>query len=287
MAKNRKESQPALDPETRIRAVHLTVSELERSLGFYGNLLGMRLGAGREDLVALSEQSDAVLAQDHAGLYHFALRVPSRQYLAQSLRRLSETRSQIQGFADHWVSEAVYVADPDGNGIELYSDRSRSQWQFSPDGQIQMGTSRLDLDDLMAELDDTSGPWEGMDPATVVGHIHVTVGHLDEAVAFYRDIVGFDLMLTDRKQVAFLSAGGYHHHIGLNTWSGIGVPPAPLGALGLSFYTVQLASVDDREALESRLERAGVEFERRSEGLFVYDASQIGVLFVVTGPQES
>ena len=296
MAAAREKKASLLHPNTRLGAAHLTVSGLGRSLDFYQRALGLQvyrrdegtafLGAGQEDLLVLREEPDAIRVQNHAGLYHLALLVPSRRELARSLRRLSKTGTRIQGFADHWVSEAIYLADPDGNGIEIYRDQPRSQWPYGPTGQLRMGTSRLDVEDLLSELNGEAGPRDAMDAATVMGHVHLTVGDLAEAVAFYGDVVGFDMVLTDGRTVAFLSAGGYHHHLGLNTWSGVGALPAPPNAVGLRHFTVQLNDGPQRAALIARFEDASVTFEERDDGLFVCDPSRNGVLFTTVNHRE-
>jgi catechol 2,3-dioxygenase len=296
MTAAREKRASLLHPNTRLGAVHLTVSDLGRSLDFYQRALGLQvhpregdtayLGTGREDLLALTEEPAAIHVGNHAGLYHLALLVPSRRELAQSLRRFSETGTRLQGFADHWVSEAIYLADPDGNGIEIYRDQPRSRWPYGPAGELRMGTSRLDVEDLLSELNGEAGPWDGMDGATVMGHVHLTVGDLAEAVAFYGDVVGFDMVLTDGRTVAFLSDGGYHHHIGLNTWSGAGAPPTPPNAVGLRHFTVQLNDGQQRAALIGRLEDTGASFEERDDGLFARDPSQNGVLFTPINRQE-
>jgi catechol 2,3-dioxygenase len=269
-------------------AVHLTVSNLERSLVFYQDILGFRLqerngpsvslGAGHEPLVVLNELPGARVLRNHSGLYHFAILTPSRLALARSLRRLAEMRVPVGG-GDHLVSEAVYLSDPDGNGIEIYRDRPRSTWAYEH-GEIRMDTLPLDFQGILAELEGDQSSWTGLDPQTVLGHMHLHVNDLEQAYTFYHDVVGFDLMVNYGGSALFFSAGGYHHHLGTNTWAGVGAPPAPPDAAGLRFYEVRLANSAERKRLAERLQAAGIGYEARGEGLFVRDPAQNGILFM-------
>lgn len=278
-----------LHPATRLGAVHLTVADLDRSLAFYQRVLGFQvqaqeshyaeLGAGREALVVLYEQPGARAVRNHTGLYHFAILTPSRVALAHSLLRLIETRTPIGG-SDHLVSEAIYLSDPDGNGIEIYRDRPRSSWTYAH-GEIRMDTIPLDYQGVLAELEGAEGDWNGLHPDTVLGHMHLHVARLEPAIEFYRDVIGFDFMAHYGGQAGFLSAGGYHHHLGLNTWAGVGAPPPPADAAGLRHWTVRLVDLDERARLIERLTTRGVAYAERADGLFVRDPSENGVLFVV------
>jgi catechol 2,3-dioxygenase len=269
-------------------AVHLTVSDLERSLAFYQEALGFRvqervgsvarLGAGREPLVVLTEQRGARQVRNHSGLYHFAILTPSRLALAQSLRRLAELRVPVGG-GDHLVSEAAYLSDPDGNGIEIYRDRPRATWAYEH-GEIKMDTLPLDFRGILAELEGDQSAWAGLAPETVLGHMHLHVNDLAQAHRFYHDLVGFDLMVNYGGSALFFSAGGYHHHLGTNTWAGVGAPPAPPDAVGLRHYEVRLANREEQERLAERLQAGGVAYETRDEGLFVRDPAGNGVLFL-------
>lgn len=278
----------SLHPATRLGYVHLTVSNLERSLEFYRQVLGMQvqarsgdtaeLGAGRKAFLKLTELPGARRVRGHSGLYHFAILTPSRLALAQSLRRLIETHTPIGG-GDHLVSEAIYLSDPDGNGIEVYRDRPRSTWQYA-NGQIKMDTLELDYRGILAELEDSDAPWAGLEPETVLGHMHLHVGDLAAAGRFYREVIGFDLMVNYGGSALFFSAGGYHHHLGVNTWAGVGAPPQPADAVGLRYFTVHLANEEERQRLLNRLAAHGAPYEERAEGLFVRDPAQNGMLFV-------
>src|SRR5687767_7666956 len=239
-----------LPADAAIGAVHLTIASLDRSVGFYEGHLGFRtrqrsaataaLGAGDDDLLVLHEAASAPRVTRTTGLYHFAILVPSRLELAHSLQRLAGKRTPMQGFSDHGVSEAMYLADPDGNGIEVYRDRPRSEWPFAG-GRLHMGADPLDLDGLLAELDGRGSVWSGLAPETRIGHVHLHVHRLADAERFYVDGLGFDVMQRWGTSALFLAVGGYHHHIGLNTWAGVGAPPPPPGAIGLRHFGLQLA----------------------------------------------
>jgi catechol 2,3-dioxygenase len=274
---------PALPATLRPGAVHLTVSDLERSLAFYTDALGLRLhrrddgaaalGAGEEDVLVLTEARDARPAGRHAGLYHVALLYPSRAELARAAVRLADRRTLIEGASDHGTHEAIYLADPDGNGLELAADRPRAQW---PDLRTYVGGPRaLDVPDLLGVVADEA-PTDQVGPGLRVGHVHLHVGDLDAAVRFYRDVLGFELM-TALPSAAFLAAGGYHHHVAVNVWRGRGVPPAPADAVGLRHWTIVLPDEADVAAVRDRVEAAGIPVEERPGGFLVRDPSDIAL----------
>jgi catechol 2,3-dioxygenase len=277
-------------PDTTLGYVHLTVSELARSIDFYERSLGFlvhdqslgtaSLGADGDPLLKLTELPGARLVPRRTGLYHFAILTPSRQALAKSLRNLIDTETSIQGGADHLVSEAIYLSDPDSNGIEIYRDRPRVDWEFE-NGQVKMGTEHLDYQSILAEVNGDPAPWSGLEPGTRLGHMHLHVSDLAEATAFYDEVIGFDFLLTYMGTASFLSAGGYHHHIGVNTWNGVGAPAPPEGSVGLRYFTIQQPGEDEKERLVERLEMARVPYEAREDGIFTRDPSQNGMLFVV------
>jgi catechol 2,3-dioxygenase len=271
----------ALPAATRMGAVHLTVSDLARSLDYYRSALGLRvvdsgdgeasLGAGATELLHLVEQAGARPADGYAGLFHFALLVPQRVDLARWLAHVARERVPLTGASDHFVSEAIYLRDPDHHGIEVYADRPRELWE----GQVRrMGTWPLDLDDLLSELDDPEhATFGGLADGTRMGHVHLRVADVDDAIAFYRDTVGFDVMAELRNQAAFLSAGGYHHHLGANTWESRGAPQAPADTARLLHYTIV---VPDDAARDALLDRVGAEdgFARDPSGnAFVVDVA--------------
>ncbi len=279
-----------LSPDTRLGLVSLNVSDLERSVQFYQTALGFkphsedgnqaRLGVGGKDLVVLNEKLGSVKYPNRSGLYHFAILVPSRKELAFSLRNLIKAGAKLSGTADHLVSEALYLDDPDGNGIEIYRDRPRSAWP-TKDGQLTMGSEPLDYQGLQAKLDDSDGPWRGLQPETTLGHMHLHVAYLEEATSFYQDVVGLNLMLAWGGAASFLSAGGYHHHLGLNVWNGVGAPPPPENSIGLRHFTIQLTDQEERQKLVRRLEAASWPIEEHKLGLFVEDPSRNGIVFTV------
>lgn len=277
-----------LDPRTSIGAVHLTVADLDRSVRFYQTHLGCtlherddvtaRLGAGGPDLVVLTESSSARRAHGVTGLYHFAILVPFRIELAQSLRRLVDMGTVMQGFADHGVSEALYLSDPDGNGIEVYRDRPREQWPRGG-GQLRMGTAPLDVERLLSDLRGHRERWAGLSPAAVVGHVHLHVAQLDTSEQFYVNLIGFDVMERYGHAALFVSAGGYHHHIGLNTWAGVGAPFPPAGAIGLRHFVVRVPSRAALEKVRARLVAGGRAVGAHGGGVLVRDPSGNAVVF--------
>jgi catechol 2,3-dioxygenase len=277
-----------LHDDTRLGYVSLTVSDLSRSIEFYEAAIGLtvhgregkeaRLGAGKDDLLVLNEISGAAHPGRTTGLYHFAILTPSRLELAKVLRNFIESRTQLQGWADHLVSEAIYLPDPDGNGIEVYRDRPRDQWQREADGSLKMATDPLDYEGVLAELTENDS-WEGLPADTVLGHMHVHVADIPKTEAFYQDVVGFDFLMNYGGQAAFFSAGGYHHHLGANTWNGRGAPaPAP-DSVGLRYFTVELANEGERENLLGRLKTNHHPYEERSDGILVKDPADNHILF--------
>ena len=279
-------TRPLLGPATRLGPVELTVTDLDRSVGFYQDALGLALhgrddpvaamGTGGEDIVVLVEDRGARSAGRHAGLYHFALLHPSRIELSRAARRLALTATPIQGAADHGVSEAIYLPDPDGNGIEIYADRPRDAWQKRPNGELVMYTEALDLDALVALADDDPEVPRHADEGLGMGHVHLHASDLREAVRFHTGILGFEPMAT-MPSAAFVAAGGYHHHLGLNTWRGEGIAPAPADAVGLRRWNIVLGDAGELESVRARLEAAGVPYEREGDAVVTRDPSGVAV----------
>src|SRR5215203_5390313 len=287
-------ASPKLPATLRLGAVHLTVSDLDRSVAFYEDAIGLRLhrrensvaamGAGEEDLLVLHEELGARRAGPHAGLYHYALLFPSREELARAALRLAATQAPIQGASDHGTHEAIYLPDPDGNGIELAADRPRELWPRPL--EYAGGPHPLDLDGLLATIAGEE-PRGKASPGLVVGHVHLQVGDLERGLCFYRDVLGFELMTFMPGAAAFVSAGGYHHHLGFNIWRGQGVLPVPEGRVGLRHWTVVLDDPEEVAAVRQRIRAAGIATEEREGGFLVRDPWGLAVLFATAQSLEA
>ena len=256
---------PVLAPDTRLAVTRIAVRDLERSLPLYEEGLGLEcvsrdgsivaLGTGGETVLELAEEPSAQPAGRHGGLFHVALLYPTRLELARVGQRLVSRRMVIEGAADHGTHEAFYLRDADGNGLELAADRPRDQWP-DPQDEYAHGPRPLDVRGLMSITEgEDLHPHAGA--GVTVGHLHLHVGDIDEALAFYRDIVGFELRAR-LPTAAFVSLAGYHHHLGMNVWNGEGVPPATDDAVGLRFWTVQVPDSQHVDALADRLTAAGI-----------------------------
>lgn len=280
--------QTTIHPEIEMGEVKLKVSNLDRSISFYEDVLGFqatRQEEGRAELavpngkvlVSFEELKDAVARpQRTSGLYHFAILLPSRADLGLMLSRLIDAGIDI-GQADHAVSEALYIADPDGNGIEIYRDRPRSEWKYEANGNIHMVTDPIDWHGLLREAEGRK--WQGLPNGTKMGHVHLHVHDLAAAKQFYCDVLGFDVMLDGARFMGalFIAAGGYHHHLGLNIWAGRGVPALPNGSPGLKYYTLEFPNEPALQEVLGRLRDAG--YAPREEGTewFVEDPSDITI----------
>jgi catechol 2,3-dioxygenase len=285
---------PVLPATLRLGPTHLTVSDLDGSIAFYERALGLRLhdrdgdtawlGVGDDVLLVLVEETDAAPGGRHAGLYHFALLFDSREELARAVVRLAETRTRIEGASDHGVSEAIYLRDPDDNGIELYVDRPRSQWPppSQPGERVAMYTIALDIPALLATVAGEA-PRTLAGPGLRTGHLHLHVASVERGLAFYRDVLGFEVMVN-LGSAAFLSAGGYHHHLGFNVWLGSDVQPRPPGTAGLRHWTVLLDSGDEVRAVRARVQAAGRAVEERERGFLVRDPWRTAVVFTTVAP---
>ena len=256
----------ALPATTTVGAVHLTVANLERSLEYYARAIGLQiltctgssasLGVGARELLCLVEEAGARPARGFTGLYHFALLLPTRVDLARWLAHAARDRIALTGASDHFVSEALYLDDPDQHGIEIYWDRPRETWE----GQVaeRMTTLPLDVQGLLAELPDPAAePFDRLPAGTVMGHVHLKVSQIPETISFYRDLLGFALMAQLGPYAAFLGAGGYHHHLGANTWESGGASPPPAGTAALRHATIVLPDGQTRAQLVERVEAAG------------------------------
>jgi catechol 2,3-dioxygenase len=274
-----------LPDQLSLGPVHLTVRDLDRAVAWYERSLGLRLhrrdgdeaelGDGTEPVIVLHEDPEAGAAGRHAGLYHYALLYPSREELARAAMRLIETQTPIQGMSDHGTHEAIYLPDADGNGIELAADRDLPEWPSFEEEFARGGPQPLDFNALLATVG-TDPPPAQVGEGLRVGHLHLHVGDIDEALAFYRDLIGFD-QRANIGSAAFVSAGGYHHHLGFNTWKGEGVGPPPPHTAGLGHWTVVLPGADDVAAVRSRLEGAGVQVEALDGGFRARDPWETAV----------
>jgi catechol 2,3-dioxygenase len=277
---------PAIAAATRMGAVHLTVADLARSLDYYERVVGLHvqqrngnvahLGTGGEDLLVLHEEPGAEPAPRNTGLFHFALLLPTRHDLARWLAHAANNQIRLEGMSDHLVSEALYLRDPDWHGIEIYRDRPRAEWER--DGEfVKMATLPLDVEGVLSALDGGEGEFEHMPLDTTMGHVHLQVADIPAAESFYSELLGFDLQARYGDQASFLSAGGYHHHLGANTWRGEGVGPAPAGTVGLREWTLVLEP-DALAAIRARLSAAGL-----GDGDVVEDPWGIRLRLVASG----
>jgi catechol 2,3-dioxygenase len=276
-------------PATHMGPVALTVSDLERSLDYWQNAVGLRvlarengsasLGVEGRELVGLVAEPGARSARGHTGLYHVALLLPSRADLARWLAHAARDRVGLEGLSDHAVSEAIYLRDPDEHGIEIYADRPRAQW----DGRVRelMTTIPLDVDSLFGELDDpATAAFDGLPGGTVVGHTHLCVADVASTVEFYGEVLGFEVMAQLGPMAAFLAAGGYHHHVGANTWESRGASPAPSGTARLLHAAIVLPDADEVSRLAARVADEGQDPEELEGGVAVRDPSGNVLLLV-------
>jgi catechol 2,3-dioxygenase len=263
---------------TSLGPVRLLVGDLVRSLEYYQRVLGLRPISAENRAAVLGAADDRPLVYLNSrpgigpappggalGLYHFAILLPDRAALGRFLGHIANLGAEV-GMADHAVSEAIYLRDPDGLGIEIYADRSRSTWRYSG-GQLYMTTKRLDLGDVIAASGGQA--WSGMPAGTVIGHIHLHVGDIDRAAAFYHAGLGFEKMVWSYPGALFMSAGGYHHHLAVNTWSS-GAPAAADQARLLSWDLV-LPGIDDVRAAAASLRAAGHDVASDGDAVSVSD----------------
>jgi catechol 2,3-dioxygenase len=292
----RGETANRIDAATTLGAVRLTVPDLDRSRAFYERAIGLTATERDDGTLALGVADDPAVIElrgDSAaarlnrrapGLYHLAILVPTRRDLAFALARLATTRWPLDGASDHLVSEALYLSDPDGNGIEIYRDRPRDDWTHSS-GQLDMATMALDLDDVLGELSGITDLQERAPAGTRIGHVHLQVADLAAAEAFYHGVLGFDVMVRGYPGALFVSAGGYHHHIGLNTWHSAGAPPSPAGSVGLRSFTIALPDERELSAVLDRIDAAGLSTSRAADGVLVRDPFGNGVLLTARSAQ--
>lgn len=282
---------PSLHPAVEVGTVTLKVANLERSLKFYTQLIGLELfkqdgniavlGAGNRPILLLEEIPGATrLARNVTGLYHAAILFPTRHSLAIKIQQLARINYPL-GAGDHLVSEAFYLDDPDGNGLELYQDRPRSTWKWIG-SQVQMATDPVDVDSLFAEIkpNDPALNNPAAPAGTKLGHMHLRVGNISKARAFYHDVLGFDIV-AQMPSALFISAGGYHHHIGMNVWESNGGKPTPENSAGLREFSISLPDQAELDRLTAQIEAAAITVERSGESVLVLDPFQTRIKLVL------
>ncbi len=287
----------SIHPATLPGFVHLTVADLERQVEFYEKVIGLKLhwrkdaaagmGVGNQDLVGLTEVSGAKRTRGTTGLYHLAILLPNRRELARAVARLFALKYRNYP-TDHIMTKTTYLDDAEGNGIELYTESPEDgTWSLTngeyitrrADGSLSDGREPLDVEELLSHLKKDDRLDVGMPGETRIGHVHLHVRDIDEAVDFYHGVIGFDVMGVARSfRMAFVSAGGYHHHLGLNTWQGEGAPPPPENALGLRAFSVVLPDKYELENVVARVKKAGFQTEQTEDGTLVRDPSMNGVI---------
>ena len=293
LAKPFPQTEFRIHPATRPGHVHLTVSNLDRQVKFYHDVIGLKLhwqqgataglGAGNEDLLRLTEVRGAWRHRGTTGLYHFAILLPNRRELARAIGRLYALRYPNYP-TDHVMTKTTYLDDPEGQNVELYTDTPEDGTMSvvnghlearRSDGTLSDGREPLDVEALLRELTPDDGLNEPMPQDTRMGHFHLYVADLDQAMHFYHDVLGFDNMGLARSfRMGMVSAGRYHHHIGFNTWVGKGAPPPPPDALGLRYISFVLPGRTELEQVIQRVQQAGITVEQTEDGVLVRDPSQ-------------
>lgn len=275
-------------PNLFIQNVTLKVSNLSRSIDFYTEIIGFRVlqqeegrvtltADGQHALITLVEVPNAQFVRGATGLYHFALLLPSRKDLGNLIQHFIQKNVQI-GAGDHDVSEALYLSDPDGNGIEMYIDRPADTWKWDSNGQVYMTTDPVQFQSVLREAD---GTWSGLPIDTVMGHIHLSVRNLQESEDFYTSLLDYVVVSRYGAQALFISTGGYHHHIGLNTWHSEGADALPKDAVGIQSYTVQLPDQDYAVNLKKRFVEQNMEIKEQENIFSIIEPNGIEVKFTI------
>jgi catechol 2,3-dioxygenase len=290
----------SIHPATRPGHVALTVANLDNQIAFYTQVLGFKLhwregsraglGAGGADLLRLTEEAGLKRYRGVTGLYHFAVLFPNRRELARAVARLFAVKYENHP-TDHIMTKTTYLDDPEGNGIELYAESPEDgTWSLvngeyitrRKDGSMSSGREPLDVDALFRNLTEEDRLDQEIPPETRVGHVHLHVRNIEEAVDFYHGLIGFDLMgVAKAFRMAFVSAGGYHHHLGLNTWQGEGAPPPPADAAGLRYFVIELPDPEALGQVVERIEAAGIPSSQTEDGLLIHDPSTNGVMLAL------
>ncbi|MCP8615360.1 VOC family protein [Salirhabdus salicampi] len=268
-------------PVTYVDQVHVKVQDLDRSVGFYEKVIGFKVldkterkasltVDGKTALLTIEQPKNVTPKQGRTtGLYHFALLLPNRSDLANVVQYFAQIGIQF-GSSDHLVSEAIYLSDPDGNGIEMYVDRNPSVWNWQ-NGEVEMAVDPLNFQALLSER--TQQQWVGLPQETVMGHIHLHVAELRKTEEFYTKGLGFEVVCRFGSQALFIADSKYHHHLGLNTWAGVGAPPTPPNSAGLESFTLKLPSEEKRREIILQLKDLGASVEGEKDSYITVDPS--------------
>lgn len=287
----------SIHPATRVGPVSLTVASLENQIAFYQQVLGFVtnwregnqavLGTGERELLRLVEQPNVKKYRGVTGLYHFAVLFPNRRELARAMARLFALKYPNYP-TDHIMTKTTYLDDLEGNGIELYCESPEDGWMGMEngeyvarraDGSLSNGREALNVDALFGHLKEDDKLDGSIPSETRMGHVHLHMRDVDEAVNFYHGLIGFDVMGSAKSMhAAFVSAGGYHHHLGLNTWQGEGAPPPPPDAVGLRYFTIELPNQKALDDVVTRIDKTGVPSNQTENGLLLHDPSRNGVI---------
>lgn len=276
-------------PSTYVGQVNLKVQDLDRSLRFYQEIIGFKVleqtekwasltADGKTVLLSIEQPDDVIPMQGRTtGLYHYALLLPTRTDLARIVQHFAHIGLRL-GSSDHLVSEALYLSDPDGNGIEIYRDREPSEWKWNQ-GEVEMTTDYLDFRDLLAGVEQQA--WNGLPADTIMGHIHLHVSELNQTEQFYTKGLGFEVVNRYGGQALFISSAQYHHHIGLNTWNGVGAPKPPENSVGLKSFTIHYPNDEARERAVNNIQNMGATVTEENGVFATNDPAGNRILLVV------
>lgn len=271
------------DKNMYIKNVSLMVKDLENMLWFYTDVIGLQLikqegnksylGVDGNAFLTLVDNPEATIGRRNTGLYHLAILLPNRRYLGQIIRHIALTKQyRLTGVSDHLVSNAAYLNDPEGNGIEIYADFDSSTWKWN-NGSVDMATLAVDIPQLLK--DGYQEDFEGMPKGTILGHVHFTVNDLAKARNYFENVLGFDFLLDYFKQAIFLSTNKYHHHVGANIWSGTTIGNRPKNETGLVGY---ILNIDNKEEFKTKLEENGFEVTKVNNQYRFIDINDLEVL---------
>jgi catechol 2,3-dioxygenase len=278
------------EPNTYVEQVNLKIQNLERALKFYQEVIGFKVleqtkktanltADGKTVLLSIEQQDNVVPMQGRTtGLYHFALLLPTRSDLARIVQHFTNIGLRF-GSSDHLVSEALYLSDPDGNGIEIYRDRAPLEWEWN-NGEVEMAVDPLNFRDLLSGVNQQQA-WNGLPAGTVMGHIHLHVSELRKTEDFYTKGLGFEVVNRYGTQALFISTGKYHHHIGLNTWNGVGAPTPPENSIGLKSFALNYANETARDHVVANLKNMGASVTEENGAFATADPSGNRILLKV------